>query len=429
LRDRARWRIRSPEETTLANSGATDFPDAPCPGTFIYLDNGATSFPKPPEVYAFMDRFYRSYGVNPGRSGYDLCLEAGRLLDETRRLLSQFFGGTDPNRLVFGLNSTDALNLAIMGLLGPGDHAITSKLDHNSTLRPLWHLHEEGMGLDHVDFDAQGYIHPDDVIGRFRPNTRAVVLNHASNVIGTVQPIAPIGRACRERGIHLILDVSQTAGMVPVDMEALGADVICFTGHKSLMGPMGVGGMYVREGVDIRHTRAGGTGVRSVERHHLPEYPFRMEYGTPNLPGIAGLNAGVKWLLAQGVKELHTHEIALWKSLRDGLREIEGVRLYCQDREQDRISVLAFNVEGLVAGDVGTLLDVDHDIAARTGLHCAPMVHESLGTERIKGAVRFGVGPFNTEVHIEKAIAAVRDIADMARRRMAARPPETEARP
>ena len=381
----------------------------------IYLDNGATSFPKPPEVYAYMDSFYRSAGVNPGRSGFDLCLEAGSLVDETRKLLCAFFGGTDPNRLVFGYNSTDALNLAIFGLLQPGDHAVTTHVEHNATLRPLWHLEQTGVEVDWVDFREDGFVDPEEFVSRFKPNTKVAVVNHGSNVIGTIQPVAEIGRACRARGIHLVVDASQTAGMIPIDMEAMGIDVLAFTGHKSLMGPMGIGGMYVREGVEIAHTRAGGTGVRSAQRHHLDEYPWRMEYGTPNLPGIAGLNAGVKWVQKHGVEAIHRHEMALWTRLRNGLRAIDGVTLYCAEDVpgRDRIAVLSCNVEGLEAMDVGTMLDVDHNIACRTGLHCAPMVHEHLGTDKLHGAVRFGIGPFNTEAHIDAAIAAVKDIAEM----------------
>ncbi|HPC82185.1 MAG TPA: aminotransferase class V-fold PLP-dependent enzyme [Thermoanaerobaculaceae bacterium] len=386
----------------------------------IYLDNGATSFPKPEVVYTTMDTFYRQYGVNPGRSGFDLCLEAGAQVDRTRKLLRDFFGGTDPNRLVFSYNSTDALNLAIFGLVRPGDHVVTTHLEHNATLRPLWMLeHEAGVKVNWVDFDAQGWVDPQAIIDRITPATRAVVMNHGSNVIGTVQDVAPIGRVCRERGVHLILDASQTAGVVPVDLDTLGADVICFTGHKSLMGPMGIGGMYVREGVEIRHTRAGGTGVKSAQRHHLDEYPYRMEYGTPNLPGIAGLFAGVSWVLEQGMDNLHRHEMRLWTRLRDGLRDIPGAILYCADDVpgKGRISVLSFNIEGLEAADTGTMLDVDHNIACRTGLHCTPMVHEHLGTDRIHGAVRFGIGPFNTEAHIDAAIAAVAEIASLRARR------------
>jgi cysteine desulfurase family protein len=389
------------------------------PTKLIYLDNGATSYPKPEETYTFMDTFYRHAGVNPGRSGFDLCLEAGSLVDETRKLLTKFFGGTDSNRLTFGYNSTDALNLAIFGLIQKGDHVVTTHVEHNATLRPLWKLEQEGVEVDWVDFDDKGYVDPQEVIRRMKKNTKAVVMNHGSNVIGTVQDVAAVGKVCRERGIHLILDVSQTAGMVPVKLDELGADVICFTGHKSLMGPMGIGGMYVREGVEIAKTRAGGTGVKSAQRDHLDEYPYRMEYGTPNLPGIAGLNAGVKWVEKQGIDAIHRHEMALWTRLRDGLKPIPGVVLYCAEDVpgKQRISVLSFNIQGLEAMDTGTMLDVDHNIACRTGLHCTPMVHEHLGTDKLHGAVRFGIGPFNTEAHIDAAIAAVRDIAELQQKK------------
>ena len=378
----------------------------------IYLDNGATSFPKPEEVYVAMDRFFRRAGVNPGRSGYDLCIEAGELLEDTRALLTRFFHGTDPNRLVFGYNSTDALNLTVWGLLKEGDHAISTTLEHNSVLRPLWHVaRDKGVEVDYLPFDSRGFVDPDDFRKKFRPNTRLVIVNHGSNVIGTVQPVAEIGRLCRERGIPFAIDASQTAGKIPVDMEAMNLDVVAFTGHKSLMGPTGIGGLCVREGIEIRHTRAGGTGVRSAVRPHLDEYPYRLEYGTPNILGIAGLQAGVRWIEQQGLAAIEEHEMKLTKQLRDGLREIPGITLYCQDDLTDHIGVLAFNVDGLEAADTGTMLDVDYNIACRTGLHCAPLVHEQLGTDKIHGAVRFGIGPFNTEEHILTAIAAVRDIA------------------
>jgi cysteine desulfurase family protein len=382
----------------------------------IYLDNGATSFPKPEEVYVAMDRFFRRAGVNPGRSGYDLCIEAGELLEDTRALLSKFFHGTDPNRLVFGYNSTDALNLIVWGMLQDGDHAISTTLEHNSVLRPLWHVaRDKGVEVDYLPFDSRGFVDPNDFRKKFRPNTRLVIVNHGSNVIGTVQPVAEIGRLCRERGIPFAIDASQTAGKIPVDMEAMNLDVVAFTGHKSLMGPTGIGGLCVREGIEIRHTRAGGTGVRSAVRPHLDEYPYRLEYGTPNILGIAGLSAGVRWIEQQGLAAIEAHEMKLTKQLRDGLREIPGVTLYCQDDLANHIGVLAFNVAGLEAADTGTMLDVDYNIACRTGLHCAPLVHEQLGTDKIHGAVRFGIGPFNTEEHILTAIAAVRDIASFRR--------------
>ncbi len=385
-------------------------------GNLIYLDSGATSFPKPEEVYTYMDHFYRHFGVNPGRSGYDLCMEAGAVVDNTRKALTRFFNGTDPNRLCFSYNSTDALNLIIFGMLLPGDHAISTTIEHNSVLRPLYHLSRQGVDVDYVPFDAAGFVEPDEIRRRFRPNTRLVIVNHASNVIGTVQPVREIGRYCREAGIPFAIDASQSAGKVPVDMEAQYLDVVAFTGHKSLLGPTGIGGLYVREGIEIRHTRAGGTGVRSAERGHLEDYPFRLEYGTHNTVGIAGLSAGLRWILERGMENIHEHEMKLARLLRDGLAAIPGVTLYCQDDLTEHIAVLAFNVQGMDAGDVGTMLDVDYDIACRTGLHCAPLVHEQLGTARIRGAVRFGIGPFNTEEHIQKAVAAVGEIAALRQR-------------
>jgi len=378
----------------------------------IYLDSGATTFPKPEEVYLAMDQFFRNYGVNPGRSGYDLCIEAGSVLEETRKLLTQFFNGTDPNRLIFAYNATDALNLAIFGLLQESDHVITSNIEHNSVLRPIYHLYKYGgVEVDHVPFDSKGFVDPDEFARRIKKNTKLVAINHASNVIGTLQPVKEIGELCRERGITVLVDTAQSAGKIPIDIEKMNIDVVAFTGHKSLLGPMGIGGLYVREGVEIRHTRAGGTGVRSAIRTHLDEYPYRLEYGTPNLPGIAGLNAGVKWVLKRGMSEIHEHEMRLLHMLRDGLQEIEGVKMYCQDDLSDHVGILSFNVDGLEAGDTGTMLDVDYNIATRTGLHCAPLVHEQLGTDKIHGSVRFGIGPFNTAQDIEAAIKAVGEIA------------------
>jgi cysteine desulfurase/selenocysteine lyase len=382
----------------------------------IYLDNGATSFPKPEQVYTYMDHFYRNFGVNPGRSGYDLCLETGAVVDGTRKMLTKFFNGTDPDRLCFSYNSTDALNLIMFGMLRPGDHAITTTLEHNSVLRPLYHLSRDGVDVEYVPFDQAGFVDPDEIRKRFRPTTRLVIVNHASNVIGTVQPIREIGRYCREAGIPFAIDASQSAGKIPIDMADQCLDVVAFTGHKSLLGPTGIGGLYVREGIEIRHTRAGGTGVRSAERPHLDEYPFRLEYGTPNTIGIAGLNAGLKWVLAKGLSAIHEHEMELAQTLRDGLAAIPGVILYCQENLADHIAVLAFNVKGMDAADVGTMLDVDHDIACRTGLHCAPLVHEQLGTDKVRGAVRFGIGPFNTEEHIQAAVKAVGEIASLKKR-------------
>jgi len=379
----------------------------------IYLDNGATSYPKPDEVYTFMDSFYRSFGVNPGRSGYDLCMETGALVDTTRKMLADFFNGNDSNRLCFSYNSTDALNLIIFGILKQGDHAITTTLEHNSVLRPLYHQNKfNGVEIDYIPFDTNGFVHPDDIKQKIKANTRLVIVNHASNVIGTVQPVGVIGRICREYGVPFAIDASQSAGKVPIDIEQLHVDVVAFTGHKSLLGPTGIGGLYVREGITIRHTRAGGTGVRSADRMHLEEYPYRLEYGTGNIVGIAGLHAGLKWIAERGIDPIHHHEMRLTRMLRDGLSKLDGVSLHCQDDLVDHIGVISFNIDGMEALNTGTLLDGEYNIACRTGLHCAPLVHEQLGTAQTGGSVRIGIGPFNTEDHIKTAIEAIGEIVD-----------------
>jgi len=384
----------------------------------IYLDNGATSYPKPDEVYTFMDSFYRSFGVNPGRSGYDLCMESGALVDTTRKMLADFFNGSDPNRLCFSYNSTDALNLIIFGMLKQGDHAITTTLEHNSVLRPLYHQNKfNGVEVDHIPFDKNGFVNPDDIKRKIKANTRLVIINHASNVIGTVQPLEAIGPICREYGVPFAIDASQSAGKVPIDIEQSQIDIVAFTGHKSLLGPTGIGGLYVREGIDIRHTRAGGTGVRSADRLHLDEYPYRLEYGTGNIVGIAGMHAGLKWIEERGVDQIHNHEMRLTRMLRDGLSELAGVSLYCQDDLADHISVISFNIDGMEALNTGTLLDGEYNIACRTGLHCAPLVHEQLGTAQIGGSVRMGIGPFNTEDQIKTAIEAIGEIVEFHKKK------------
>ena len=384
----------------------------------IYLDNGATSYPKPDEVYTFMDSFYRSFGVNPGRSGYDLCMETGALVDTTRKMLANFFNGNDPNRLCFSYNSTDALNLIIFGMLKQGDHAITTTLEHNSVLRPLYHQSKfNDVEVDYIPFDTNGFVEPDDIKQKIKANTRLVIVNHASNVIGTVQPVGAIGRICREYGVPFAVDASQSAGKIPIDIEQLQIDVVAFTGHKSLLGPTGIGGLYVREGINIRHTRAGGTGVRSADRMHLEEYPYRLEYGTGNIVGIAGLHAGLKWIAKRGIDPIHLHEMKLTRMLRDSLSELDGVSLYCQDNLVDHIGVISFNIDGMEALNTGTLLDGDYNIACRTGLHCAPLVHEQLGTAQIGGSARIGIGPFNTEEHIKAAIEAIGEIVDFQKKR------------
>jgi len=380
----------------------------------IYLDNAATAWPKPENVYTFMDQFYRKTGVNPGRSGFDMAIEAGNILEDLRLRLTRFFGGDidTPERLCFGYNATDALNLIVMGLLAPGDHVISTMVEHNSVIRPINHLvRDSGVEVTFVPFDKQGFIDPDDIKKAIKSNTRLVIVNHGSNVIGTIQPIAEIGAICHEHNITFAIDSSQTAGVIPINMTEMNIDVLAFTGHKSLMGATGIGGLCVRKHLDIRQTRAGGTGVRSAYPYHLEDYPWRMEYGTPNMVGIASLWAGQDWIDKQGMANIYAHEIKLAQKLVAGLKEIEGVILYCVDSLENHLSTVSINIEGIDAGNVGIMLDVDHNIATRTGLQCAPLVHQHLGTLQMHGTVRFGIGAFNTEAHIEAAINAVAEIA------------------
>ncbi len=387
----------------------------------IYMDNAATSWPKPESVYKYMIDFYRQCGVNPGRSGFDMAIEAGNILEDLRGRLTRFLGGdeTAPERLCFGYNATDSLNLIIQGILVESDHVVTTNLEHNSVIRPINHLvRDAGVVATYVPFNGQGFVDPDDIRKAITKNTKLVIVNHGSNVLGTVQPVSEIGAICKELGVTFAVDASQTAGVIPIDMNSMNIDVLAFTGHKSLMGSTGIGGLCVRKHVDLRHSRSGGTGVRSAYPYHLDEYPYRMEYGTPNMVGVASLWAAQEWIEEEGgVVAIHRREMELTRKLVDSFRKIDGVITYCCDSLENHLSTVTMNVEGLEAGDVGIMLDVEHDIATRTGLHCAPLVHEQLDLTKIHGGVRFAIGPFNTEEHVDKAIAAVTEIASLARDR------------
>ncbi|MFH2036938.1 MAG: aminotransferase class V-fold PLP-dependent enzyme [Candidatus Zixiibacteriota bacterium] len=389
-------------------------------GDLIYLDNAATSWPKPDNVYKYMIDFYRECGVNPGRSGFDKAIEAGNIVEELRSKLTRFFGGDEatPERLCFSYNATDALNLIINGALQNGDHVVTTNLEHNSVIRPINHLvRDGGIEATYIPFDNSGFVNPDDIKKAIKGNTKLVIVNHGSNVLGTVQPVGEIGKVCKEAGVLFAIDASQTAGMVPINMTKMNIDVLAFTGHKSLMGSTGIGGLCVRNGVELRHSRAGGTGVRSAYPYHLDEYPWRMEYGTPNVVGIASLSAGQKWIKESGgVEKIHSEEMRLASKLINGFKNIEGIITYCCDSLENHLSTMLVNIEGLEAGDVGIMLDVEYDIATRTGLHCAPLVHTQIGTLPIHGGVRFAIGPFNTDAHIEKAIDAMAEIAVRAQK-------------
>lgn len=380
----------------------------------IYLDNAATVWPKPEGVYKFAMDFYRKTGVNPGRSGFDLAIEAGNILEDLRQRLTIFFGGDagSPERLCYTYNATDALNLVIQGLLSQGDHVVTTNLEHNSVIRPINHLVRDGVvEATFVPFNGDGFVEPEAIEAAIRPNTKLVIVNHGSNVLGTVQPLKEIGLICRERELLFATDTAQTAGVIPIDMQDMNLDVLTFTGHKALMGFTGIGGLCVKAHVELRQTRSGGTGVRSAYPFHLEDYPFRMEYGTPNMLGVASLWAGQDYIASQGgVEKLHSREMKLAGRLVEGLREIDEVHVYCCEDMENHLSTVTVNVEGLEAGDVGIMLDVDFNIATRTGLHCAPLVHEQIGTMPVHGGVRFSIGAFNTQEDIDAAVRAMEEI-------------------
>jgi cysteine desulfurase/selenocysteine lyase len=385
----------------------------------IYLDNAATSFPKPPEVVDAMADFCRRLAVNPGRSGYDLAQEAGQIVDTTRAMLDRLFANpaADPDRVCFALNASAALNMIIQGVCRPGDHVVSTVLEHNSVLRPLYEMERAGVIThDLVGCDGRGFVDPDDIARAITPRTRLVMVNHGSNVVGTIQDAAAVGAICRERGVLFALDAAQTAGAVPIDMGAWRVDLLAFTGHKSLLGPPGTGGMVVGPDVPIRAISWGGTGVRSAVRTHLEEFPYRGEVGTSNTVGIAGLRRGLEWIAERGLDSIRRHEMALKAQLVDGLRRIDGVTLHGDGCGPRDLPVLGLTVAGLDAGQVGEILDVDHDIAVRTGLHCAPLAHEAMGTAP-RGTVRFSLGPLNTEAHVAAAVAAMGEVAAMGRAR------------
>jgi cysteine desulfurase/selenocysteine lyase len=384
----------------------------------IYLDNAATSFPKPDVVHDTVRDFYRNNGVNPGRTGCDLAINAEQMIHGTRKKFSAFFNDSlvragiekDPNRLVFTMNATMSLNLIINGTVGPGDHVVTTVLEHNSVIRPVNHKVKQGSEATYVKPNGEGYLDPEDIRKAIKPNTKLVIVNHASNVTGVVQDIKAIGAECKEKGVPFALDSAQSAGVLPIDMAECNVSFLSFTGHKGLFGPTGTGGICVADDAEITGTIYGGTGVRSAEPYHLEEYPYRLEAGTQNLAGIAGLSAGLDWISEKGNGNIYKHEMELFEALQAGLGEIKGVKLWGTESLKNRVATLSMSVENYDAQDVGTILDVEYGIQTRTGLHCAPLIHEFHGSAP-RGTVRFSVGPFNTKEHVETAIKAVAEIA------------------
>ncbi len=383
----------------------------------IYLDNAATSWPKPPCVGEAVLHYLNNIGANPGRSGHRLSLDAARVVYAAREAVADLFGAPDPLRVVWCANVTEALNLAMRGLLRPGDHVITSSMEHNSVMRPLRALEKERIRVTVVGCSREGFLDPHSVEEAVRPDTKMIVLNHASNVVGTIQPLAEVGRIARREGLLLLADVAQTAGALPLDMEAENVDLLAFTGHKSLYGPMGTGGLIIGHRVDearLEPLKQGGTGSLS-EREEQPDFlPDACESGTPNAVGLAGLEAGIRWVQERGVEAIRAYEQALTRELIEGLRTILGVTVYgCQEAER-QIAVVAFNVADLQPSDIGLRLDDEHGILCRVGLHCAPAAHKTLGTFPV-GSVRFGLAALNTIEEVHAAVEAVRQIASDAR--------------
>ena len=383
----------------------------------IYLDHAATSFPKPESALLGMDAFVRSSAANPGRSGHRRAIAAEAMIDETRRLLARLFGFSRPERVIFTLNATDALNMAIKGVLRSGDHAITSELEHNSISRPLNQLERAGViTLTRLPAEGNHIIDPNDVARAFKPSTRLVALTHASNVTGTIQEISTIGPLVRERNAFFLVDASQSAGVIPIAIEKDCVDLLAFTGHKALLGPTGTGGLVVGERVEVSPWREGGTGGDSSSPVQPSELPHRLEGGTPNVFGIAGLREGVRLLLNRGVESVLAHERSLIGEFYNGLKNPGRFSWYGADRiiaEQQgegRVGLVGINLPGLSPAELAAILDERFDIAVRAGLHCAPYAHKHLGTFP-EGIVRFSVGILTTAEDVRQAASALNEIA------------------
>jgi cysteine desulfurase family protein len=377
----------------------------------IYLDNAATTYPKPEVVYKSMDTFYRTLGANPGRSGHKMAVAAEKEIEDTRNCIARLFGIKKPSRFIFTFNATDAINMGIKGLLKPGDHAITTYLEHNAVSRALYGLEKAGIiTVTKVKNSPDGFIDPDEVKRAITSKTRLIAMTHAPNVLGTVQPIQTVGRIAREHNALFMVDAAQTAGVCEIDVDKQYIDMLAFTGHKGTLGPTGTGGLYVGERLTLNAWREGGTGFDPASLSQPEELPFKLESGTPNTVGIAGLRAGIEYVLSQGVNAIRVHEQNLTNKLIHAIKHDQRFVIYGTTDISQKVGILSINVKGFKPAEVGAILDQSFDVAVRPGLHCAPFAHQMLGTFP-DGTVRISPGYFNTEEEIDHLLMALDKIA------------------
>ena len=378
---------------------------------FIYLDSGATSWPKPQKVIDEMMRALTEYGANPGRGAYNMALQASMTVFQARQLLTDFFNGSNSQRMILTANTTDGLNMAIHGLLTAGDHVLYSPLEHNAAWRPLMTMaRDNGIDAEMIEPDQYGRISAAQVEKQLKPNTKMVVCAHASNITGTIQPIAEIGEAVRRHDLLFLVDAAQSAGILPIDIEAMKIDLLAAPGHKSLYGPMGTGFLYVGERAShIRPIKQGGTGSRSLESYQPESFPDRLECGTVNLPGVAGLKAAIEYINEQGAEKIMQDLADKTQYLLKGLSQIENVIIYGPPAGEPRTSLVAVNVAGLSSNELALVLDKEYNIAVRAGFHCAPLGHTVMGTLDA-GAVRFGLGRATTYEELDFVINAMKEI-------------------
>jgi cysteine desulfurase family protein len=375
----------------------------------VYLDNAATSWPKPESVYLAVDHFMREVGATPGRGGYQQEEEAQRIADETRTSLAQLFHAPDPQSVIFTLNATQAINMTLKGLLSPGDHVVTSSIEHNAMWRPLKALEKRGVVITTVPCTPDGMLDPVDVEAALRPDTRMVAMLHASNVLGTILPIADIGKIAHHHKALLLVDAAQTAGSYLIDMQTMGIDLLAFAGHKGTYGPPGTGGLVVMPGIHLETWMEGGSGFPSRPETMPDELPLRLEAGTQNSAGMAGLLLGVQFVLEQGVEKIHAHEMRLASQLIEQLQAIPGLSILGPVNTEQRTAVVSITVDDYIPDQLSAVLDKVFGVATRAGLHCAPQAHQVAGTLE-NGALRFSPGYFNTAEEIDYAVESLQGI-------------------